>query len=293
MESGGQDDLNQNEVIERFRILEFKVKELHLEKIWNEFEAAGFQPILIKGWAAARVYPEPFRRQYTDVDLVIAPDRYREALKFSREMAQKLPVDLHEGPRHLDDFSFEELYAGTVTEKCGSARIRMLRPEDHLRVLCVHWLTDGGAYREKLWDIYYAVDRRPSNFDWGRLLDKTSLRRRRWIVCTIGLAHKYLGLDIKDTPVAVEAKNLPGWLTRTVESEWASEIKLIPLDMCRKDRKTFWQQLKKRIPPNPIHATVMEEGEFDKKFRFHYQIKNMVRRLVPFLKKRRSGSAAG
>jgi hypothetical protein len=277
--------LQEKEIIERFQILKYKVNEIEIGKIWNRFTEAGFEPILIKGWAASKLYSEPHQRAFTDVDFMIAPEKYQEALEFSAQLNERLPVDLHEGARHLDSVAFEDLFANSIIKKCGGAEIRLLCPEDHLRVLCVHWLTDGGAYREKLWDVYYSIANRPENFDWERLLNITTARRRRWIVCAIGLAYKYLNLDIEDTPIAVEAKNLPAWLVKTIEKEWANEVKLMPLDMFLNDKKMLWRQIKKRFPPNPIQAIVLEEGDFDKNIQLFYQIKNMFRRLAPSIKR--------
>jgi hypothetical protein len=287
METLVQPDLKQDAIDERFQILKYKVNEIEIEKIWKRFTEAGFEPVLIKGWAASRLYPEPFRRQFSDIDLMIAPEKFAVAEEFSKTLKQRLPVDLHNGARHLDALSFADLFANSVEEKCNETWIRVLRPEDHLRILCIHWLTDGGAYKERLWDIYYAVKNRGENFDWERLLNSISARRRRWIVCTIGLAHKYLKLEIEDTPIASEAKKLPEWLIKTVEREWESDVKMMPLEMFWGDKKMLWKQIKKRFPPNPIHAVVLEEGDFDAKIRLGYQLKNMFRRLLPSVRRNR------
>lgn len=285
MESFQPQKLTPVELAERFRIIQYKVREQQIEEIWRKFEEASYQPILIKGWAAAQFYPQPFEREFTDVDLIVPPARFQEAEEFLKNLQTKLAVDLHNGPRHLDSLKFEDIFENSVFVKCGNANLRVPRPEDHLRILCNHWLTDGGANREKLKDIYYLVSGRSEDFDWNRVLNVTSERRRRWLECTIGLAHKYLDLDIAETPVASSSKKLPQWLVSAIEKEWASDTKMEPLHLHLKDKKMLWKQLKKRLPPNPIQATVLQEGDFDKYPRIWYQLKDMFSRLSPSVRR--------
>jgi len=270
---------------QRFNTLTYKVHEHYLEKAWMRFENAGFKPILIKGWAAAQFYTDPIKRRYNDIDLIIEPDKYDEAMEFLASFNENTAIDLHKGARQLDSLSYESLYANSQTIKCGKTEVRVLRPEDHLRVLCVHWLADGGAYKIRLWDIYYAVKNRPADFDWERCLNKISSTRRKWIVCTIGLACKYLGLNVEDTPIADEVKDIPQWLIKTVEKEWKSDVKLMPLHYFLHDKKKLLRQIKKRIPPNPIQATIDMEGEFDNRPRIFYQIGDILFRLTPSIKR--------
>jgi hypothetical protein len=261
--------------------LTYKVHEYNLEKAWIGFENTGFKPILIKGWYIAQFYNEPFSRRYSDIDLIINPKDYSEAIKFLQSFKENIAIDLHNGARHLDSVSYENLYENSRLVKCGETEVRVLRPEDHLRVLCVHWLTDGGENKERLWDIYYAVANRSKDFDWDRCLNVVSEKRRKWIVYTIGLAHKYLGLDVSDTPIAHEVGNFPKWLIETLEKEWKSDERLIPLHQCLHDKKRLFKQIKKRIPPNPIQATIDMEGDFDNKPRIFYQIGDIFFRLKP------------
>ena len=155
----------------------------------------------------------------------------------------------------------------------------MPRHEDHLRILAVHWLFDGGEHEEKLWDIYYLVKNRPAAFDWERCLDAAGATRRKWVVSAIGLAHRYLGLDLTGLPFAVEALDLPTWLTKTVEKEWKSDIRQIALRNCRYDLKLLIRQILKRIPPNPIQSTVNLEGQFDHGSRALYQVRDFLSRF--------------
>lgn len=272
----------QDDVSIKIKILNYKVQEQRLEKAWRRFENAGFKPLLIKGWAAAQVYPQASERIFNDIDLMIEPTLYREALKFLGE-TDKTGIDLHNGAKTLDNVSFTKLYARSQVLQCGATRIRIPCAEDHLRILCVHWLTDGGAKREKLWDVFYAVKNRPADFDWERCLEAAGKTRKKWVVCTIALAVKYLGLPLADTPIAVQGSEIPGWVIDTIEKEWASGVPLIPLRYCLHERKKLWQQVCKRLPPNPIQATVDMEGEFDDRSRFFYQLGDVFLRLKPSL----------
>lgn len=291
MKSLQQKSLSPDESAHRFRIIQYKVRELQVGNVWRKFEEAGFPTILIKGWAAAQYYPEPFRRHFVDVDLMVSPSCFQAAEEFAKNIETSLPIDLHKGPRHLDGLEFEDIFSHAVFFKCGNVKVRVPCAEDHLRILCNHWLTDGGANREKLEDIFHVVVNRSENFDWNRLLNTVSFRRRRWVECAIGAAHKYSGLEIEDTPVSNGAKNLPQWFINALEKEWASGLKMQPLNIYLHDKKMFWKQLKKRLPPNPVQATVLQEGDFDKYPRIGYQIQNMFSRLLPSIKRIRQSMA--
>ena len=267
------DDENQ------WQLIRFRFAEKRLIEAFAFLRSKNIEPILIKGWAAAQNYPNPSVRFFNDLDLMVNPANYNEIIETCKDYQLKNPIDFHRGARHLDNLDFNSLFADSRLVKCQNTEIRILSPEDHLRILCVHWLNDGGIKREKLWDIFYAVQNRSADFDWNRCLDATSPKRRKWIVCAILLAEKYLDLDLTDTPIALEAGNLPEWVIRTVEQEWNNPVPLIPLHRCWKDKSLLLQQIKKRLPPNPIQATIETEGNFDDGIRLFYQIKDVAFRL--------------
>jgi hypothetical protein len=273
-----------DEDCERYKRLMFKVYEVSIINLWSMFEQNKFEPILIKGWSAAMNYSKPFLRQIGDVDIAVNPELYEKALQFKNELGYQ-EVDLHKGLRHLDKLSWDNIFANSRIVDCGDEKIRVLRPEDHLRILCVHWLTDGGINKEKLWDIYYAVENRPENFDWDRFLNSVGEKRRKWLVCAIGITHKYLGLKIENTPVAKEAKKIPKWVVQAIEREWQNDIKFKYLETTIKSKTEFLSQLKKRFPPNPIQSTINMEGDFDEKPRIIYQFPDMVFRFIPSINK--------
>ena len=264
---------------QRWQLLNNKRFEQRIVAVFDLFRQYGIEPILIKGWVAARYYPPELPRIYSDIDLAVESTQFNIAKSLlSSPPGNSLGIDLHRELRHLDTLPWRELMLNSTSIDIDGVGVRILSPEDHFRVLCVHWLTDGGEVKERLWDIYYAVSKRPTAFDWGKCLDVVSENRRRWVICTIGLAHYYLGLEIDDLPFAEEARKLPAWLVRNLENQWASGIRLRGLDTCLRDPKAFLQQLRKRFPPNPITATIDMDGSFDSKTRFFYQIGDIFRR---------------
>ena len=277
---------NQKKDRDRWEILQRAIESGGIRAAFDLFRSKGIEPILVKGWAAGRFYPTDVFRSTSDIDLAVATDDFDAAFALCRaSKMQGLPLDLHRELRHFDTLSWQNLVANSHLVDLDGSEIRVLRPEDHLRVLAVHWLTDGGWFRDRLWDIYYAIDNRPIDFDWDRCLSSVSPVRRRWIICVIGLTHKYLDLNVDDLPFANEAKDLPHWLIRAVEREWGSGIRLLPLYRHTNDLSGFLKQVKKRLPPNPIHATVDMEGSFDASTRIHYQIGTIAKRIGPSIKK--------
>lgn len=266
-----------------------KVKEKWLIETFRLLRKNEIEPILIKGRAAAEYYPQKHQRRSLDIDICVAPENYQKAFEILKNNPTPYGiVDLHDGLRQHDTLDWQNLYDNAIPLKLDNCNIKVLRPEDHLRVLCVHWLIDGGEYKERLYDIYWLIKNRPKDFDWNRCLDVVPQNRRRWIICVIGIAHKYLNLEIEDLPFADEAEHLPKWLTKTVEKQWRSDIRLAPISFTSiKNPQSLIQQIKKRLPPNPITATVLVEGSFDGKTRFFYQIENFFSRLKVSARKRR------
>lgn len=274
-------DEKEKVIQEQLKLLNLKVYEKRLNNVWEKYREKGFTPILIKGWATAIFYPNPAERLYVDFDLVFDSDQFEAAKEIARTADFGFLIDFHNGVRHLDSLSFSELYQNSVLKKCGDDVVRVPCDEDHLRIICVHWLNDGGTEKKKLWDIYYAVENRRADFDWKKCLDVVEGKRRFWVICAIGIAHRYLNLSVDDLPFKDELKKIPKWVYKAVEKEWASGVRLLPLHQFLNQKKELWKQIRKRIPPNPIQATIELGGNFDRTPRIFYQIGNIFIRLLP------------
>jgi len=265
----------------RWNLLHSKAQQVRSVRAVELLRSIGVEPILIKGEAASQFYPDDKIRMSTDIDLAVADADFEKSNILCRSPAAAgIAIDLHRELRHLDTVAWNDLFENSRLMDIEEGNIRVLRSEDHLRVLCVHWLIDGGVDKERLWDIYYAVQNRPADFDWNRFLRVVSERRLRWLVCTLGLAKKYLDLDLDDTPIKDEAGKLPSWLTTAVETAWKVD-RPQPLEASLADSATFFGQVRTRFNPNPIHATVEMEGSFDARTRLFYKIGNFAMRLLP------------
>lgn len=259
--------------------------ELETVQAFRFFRAKGIEPILIKGWAAARNYPQDSLRFYTDIDLSVASDEYQKARHWlASAEGSKIAVDLHWELKQLDTRPWADVFADSVEIQLDGYPVRIPSAEDHLRILAVHWLNDGGERKDRLLDIYHAIRNLPPDFNWDRCLETVSKVRRGWVIAAIGLTGRYFELDLTGLPIADEARNIPNWLSRTVEKEWKSGVRHRSLHTCLNDPREFVRQLGKRLPPNPIQATIEQEGDFNSKSRFRYQIASMRDRLFPSLR---------
>ena len=262
----------------RWNLLQARMSEGKARAAFELLRAHDIEPILIKGIAAGQWYPPLEPRVSLDTDLAVSSGDYQLATEIvASDAADGLAIDLHCELRHLDTLSWDDLVARSTLNPEG---LRFLSPEDHLRVICIHWLTDGARDRSRLWDIYHAIDKRPQDFDWDRFINSVSSRRQRWLSCAVGMAERYLGLELRGTPLAGAGADIPRWFTQTAEAEWASE-RIRPLDTVLHDRAALFRQLMRRMRPNPIWATVQMEGSFDARTRVFYRLGSFFTRAMP------------
>ena len=155
--------------------------------------SAGVEPLLAKGRAVARAYPELGLRPYGDIDLFVPPSQYVDAqAALSAPGVRAVPVDLHCGFADLfdlDDRTIDELYRRAEGITVGDVQVRILGAEDHLRFLCLHLLRHGLWRAIWLCDIGAILESQPADFDWGYFVSGDQ-RRSDWVLCVLNLAHQ-------------------------------------------------------------------------------------------------------
>jgi hypothetical protein len=272
----------------RLHALQSAIHERDVEQAFKLFRFAGVEPVLVKGWAVARLYPEVGLRPYGDLDLCVAPEMYPAARLTLKEESDKMHnVDLHRGFKTLDDRSWDELWSRSHLVKLGDLDVRVLSPEDHLRVLCFHFLREGAWRPLWLCDIAVGIEMRPADFDWG-LFSGMADRAQKWFSCAIALAHQLLGADMDGVPEAIRDTRLPSWLLPSVLKAW--EVRTMS-QRHKTPTNTAWRNPNQALKlkylrshwPNPIEATIGVKGPFNEMPRLPFQVGNCAVRAFNFL----------
>lgn len=271
------------ENIHRAYTLKSAVREYELGGIVGFCEKNQIDPILIKGWAIAKLYADRTLRPMGDVDLYVLPERVDElSARWSASPTVDCAVDWdHTEITKFGNPDFHTLCDRAILETVAGFQVRIPCLEDHLRILCIHALKHG-AWRP-LWmcDIAAALESRSQNFDWNRCLGPDR-KQAKWIISTLSLAGSLLQADVQDTPAA-EPSKVPKWLTDAVLRHWEScESPVLPSfrSEIRNSDGSFESLLKiaKSRWPNPIQATVDFNGTFSSSRRWPFQLRHYAGR---------------
>ncbi|MGH9970253.1 MAG: nucleotidyltransferase family protein [Pyrinomonadaceae bacterium] len=264
--------------------------EENIKKVFRLLREASIEAVLVKGWAAAALYPSPPLRPYGDLDICVSASDFKAARELLRgpEVSDCL-VDLHQRFSELDDRSLPELFARARRVRLGNEQIQILCPEDHLALLALHLLKHGAWRPLWLCDISAAIESLPAEFDWNMCLG-TNQTRANWIICALGLTNRLLGASIDSLPLASEARRLPPWLVANVRKHWANlfpgdhlPIKAPPLMVTNlRSPRNLLRGLRERWP-DPITATYNLNGQFNRLPRPPYQLAEFASRAAQFL----------
>lgn len=267
----------------RLHALQAAQHERRITEAVTALRAAGIEALLLKGWATARLYPERGLRPYGDIDLLVAPEKWAEArAALGLEPASQYPFDLR---CHDPDLGrgWQDLFARSVAVRIRDTEARVPGPEDHLRLLCLHFVRHAAWRPLWLCDVAAALEALPHDFDWGYCLDGSS-RIAEWVACACLLARDVLGAHLDGVPAQWRARRLPGWLAPAVFRQWGSEryyMHTTPVAQTLKSPRRLLEALRIRWP-NPILATVTMGARFDERPRWPYQLAECVVRTARF-----------
>jgi hypothetical protein len=264
------------------------LRERQVAAVFRVLTQAGVEAVLGKGWAIARDYPESALRPYGDIDLYVPDGQYQRAVEaLGACAAEGYPVDLHRSFSEIGRSQEEVLTRARVASLAG-VRIRIFGPEDHVRLLALHFLRHGGWRPLWLCDIAVATELREEEFDWDRLLLGDRIHRE-WIAATLGLARDLLGAELRGAPAVVTDRALPSWLVPTILRQWGDggfvpQGARTPIASLVDQPRALSKALRARWP-NGIEATVGLRGPFNELPRLPFQIAECVRRTAGFASK--------
>jgi hypothetical protein len=270
--------------------------EQELVDVFRVLRSSGVEPILIKGWAIARAYPETSLRPSGDIDLCVPPEQHGKAQAAVNTLVnQRHWIDLdHDEITRFSELNFEELYSRSKLVNLDGTDVRVMGAEDHLRILCLHFLKHGAWRPLWLCDVGAALESRPPNFDWDRCLGRNK-RRADWVASSIGLANRLLGAELGNIPAKNRVNSLPDWLISSVIKQWsAPDPPNLPL-FATQIKASWWKpsilSAVRQRWPNPIQATIDADGQFDNMTRLPFQLAHCIARAVKLcLHSRRSTS---
>jgi hypothetical protein len=217
----------------RAGVLEAARWEDHVRRALLLLRAAGVEPLLIKGLASALPYAEMALRPCTDIDLCVRPEQLPTAQSALRGSNLSVLIDLHAGIPDLPDREWIEVFDRSRTFSLRDVEPRIPGAEDHLRLLCYHFVRHSGCRPLWLCDIAAAMEALPDDFDWDYFLAGNE-RLSDWVRCVIGLSGRGLGARLPQ-PAETWNERVPSWMERTVLWRWGSGLR------CRSLSYYLWQ----------------------------------------------------
>ena len=240
------------------------------------FERHGIRALLIKGWAVARLYPDPALRPYTDTDVAVGREQFDRARQLRTEMSAEYgPVDVHGLPEEWKDRNWEELL-----ERAEKSEVLVPSAEDHLRLLAVHAMKHGIFRPLWLCDLGLAVESRGAGFDWTRFCSGD-----RWLtecaLLALRLAGSLLGANLEGSPAATLPP--PRWAEWAVLKEWGNPDRwphghAMIGETLRKQPWSLPRELWRRWP-GAVEATYNLRAPWNRMPRFPLQFAEVIRKL--------------
>lgn len=191
----------------RWQALAVRILEHQLLEVVAFFRGHGIEPVVIKGWSLGRLYPHPAFRPYGDLDLWFSPDQAAPALElWATAPHPQAPVEIHSALRHLRDRDPGEVFSRTRLVPLDGEPLRVLAPEDHLRLSALHALEHGLA--SPLWIVDLAVLVETEGVSDPRFHWDLVLEGNRWMSEGVKVA-LLLARDLLGAPLAEAGAPLP------------------------------------------------------------------------------------
>ena len=192
-------------------------------------------------------------------------------------------LDMRVLRRFLPDRQFPELRERSSVEMVGSARFRVLAPEDHLRLVCLHQLDHGGWRPLWLCDVAAFLESLPEGFRWELCLAGNP-HLSDAVVALISLAAELLGTRL---PPGTPVMSVPGWFRRATLRAWAGGFQAPP-DSLLELHRLGWRRSAAAVGarwPDPFTSTLHLRAPLRGVPRPVLQVAEAARRGAHFLRR--------
>lgn len=181
---------------------------------------AGIDPLLGKGWLAARCYADPGLRPFSDIDLSLPAEQCATGTEVLKGASLRYrDYDLQPGFHSFIDRSHAELEVRAEQVLINGVPVRVLGPEDHIRLLCYHLLSDGVPTPLALVDVAACLESLPDTFDWKYCLSGRA-RRTEYVRLALSLAARLTGASVDRVPEPLRPPPPPEWVETAVLGVW-------------------------------------------------------------------------
>ncbi|MBI4540161.1 MAG: nucleotidyltransferase family protein [Gemmatimonadetes bacterium] len=265
----------------RLYTLHAALHEQDIRCVVDALRADGIDPVLIKGWAIARLYPEPGLRPYGDLDFVVSDRQRQRALGVIQSLQLNYPVDLDHRSEETGKLDADDLIEDLELVRLGDTDVRVPILEDHLKLLCLHLFRHGAITPPWLCDIALVIENYGPALDWDRVLGRDPWQAG-CVVAAIRLAGDLLGAAPNQRFAQAEIP-LPKWLKDTTLREWGTPLGTraggpqVPFGSLLGRPGKLIAGLRERWP-NPISATMDLGARFDGRSRLPLQLRSFFRR---------------
>ena len=195
---------------------------------------AGFEPLVFKGPALARRYPEAGLRPMDDLDVIVESHRHDDALRIllregwveyeragdhydtilQHDDVPDLPLELHRGLESWRErttrITSDGLWRARVPQDCFGTPCWGIPPEEEFAALAAHAGKPYHNFQRLVWsvDLAVVVQHAGAAMDWDRLA-ALSEEFGTTTVVSVGLVHaRRLGAPIPDAAIRLPASRL-------------------------------------------------------------------------------------
>lgn len=258
-----------------------------IAEVLERLRSADVDPLLVKGWDATFLYPDPALRPYVDIDLVVRPEQLDAARAAVPRLVAEERVDIINHWPEIRWQGLDRLFAGSRIRRLGHVPVRVPSEGDTLRIVAVHAIRHGAWRPRWLCDVAAAVEAAGPGFDWEAALGTASVQAD-WVTAAIALARDLLGARLDGVPLAVARRTAPRWLVRTVLGHWSrpwpGERTMEPFPGFRRPRAAV-EALRKHWP-DPLQARVNLGAALGTRPHLPYQVADAARRTLEYMRRR-------